>query len=87
MSTFKAGVRGNYKAPAHKNTMVRKNNMDDGDSVGVGSGLSARADFDGDYTGPMYDYEVDPLTGNSTERTEPYTSKSVSKKGYTFEIC
>lgn len=86
MSTFKAGT-GHYMAPKHTNSMNRKNHMDDGDSVGVGSGLSARSDFDGEYHGPMYDYDVDPLTGNATERVEPYTEESVSKKGYTFKIA
>lgn len=86
MSTFKAGS-SKYKAPKHSNSTVRKNHMDDGDAVGVSTGLSARSDFDGEAEGPMYDYEVDPLTGNATERTEPYAEESVSAKGNTFKIC
>ena len=86
MSAFKAG-KSNYNAPSPSNSMVRKNSMEDGDSVGVGSGLSALAGFDSEDEGPMYDYAIDPLTGNAVERPEPYTDKSVSKKGYTFKIC
>ena len=86
MSSFKAG-NSNYKAPGAKNTMVRKNSMEDGDSVGVGTGLSALSDFDSESSGPMIDYEKDPMTGNATERVEPYSSTSASKKGINFEIC
>ncbi len=86
MSKFKAG-KANYKAPDHTNTMVRKNHMDDGDSVGVGSGLSALSGFDSETHGPMYDYEVDPMTGNATERKEPIAKSSVSEKGNTFTFC
>lgn len=87
MSSFKAG-NSNYKAPKHKSTISGgKAHMDDGDSQGVSSGLSALSGFDGEAQGPMIDNEKDSLTGNATERLEPYPSKSVSSKGKTFDIC
>lgn len=85
MSTFKAG-NSNYKAPAHKSSLSEKAHMNDGDSTGVGSGLSALQSFDSEAGGPMCDYEKDSLTGNATERIEPRTSKSVSAKGKSFDL-
>ena len=86
MSSFKAG-NSNYKAPAHKSTLSGgKAHMNDGDSSGVGTGLSALQAFDSEAGGPMCDYEKDSLTGNATERVEPSSGKSVSAKGKSFEI-
>lgn len=86
MSKFKAGS-STFKAPAHKSTRVRGAYMNDGDSVGVQSGLSAQSGFDGESLGPMVDNEQDSLTGNATERQKEVAKQSVSAKGQSFEIC
>lgn len=86
MSSFKAG-NSNYSAPDHSTSTVRKGPMGSGDSAGVQSGLSSLKEFDGESHGPMCDYDVDPMTGNSTERPEPIASESASKFGNNFDIC
>ena len=86
MSSFKAG-KSNYKAPDHKSSTIRKGPMGSGDSAGVESGLSSLAKFDGEAHGPMADYDVDPMTGNATERPEPIYDSSASKFGHSFDIC
>ncbi len=86
MSSFKSG-NSNYNAPEHKATVSDPGSMGEGDSVGVGSGLSALSEFDGEAHGPMADYDVDPMTGNATERPEPIYDSSATKFGKKFRIC
>jgi hypothetical protein len=71
------------------NSTVQPNFMNDGDAVGVQSGLSAEEDFDAQTeVGPTYNYAEDPMTGNFMERPNPYDQdKTVSgKAGHTFMI-
>lgn len=56
------------------------------ESSGVTSGLSERTDFDAQAENGPIDYKVDSLTGNSTERLEPRTGKSVSGKNGSFDL-
>ena len=81
-----AGGVGNYKAPEHKSTTVR-DNYNEKDPSGVAGGLSSREDFDSEEHGPMYDYTVNPLTGNAPERKEPRYSEKATEKGNSFDIC
>jgi hypothetical protein len=84
--SFKSG-NSNYHAPGHKASTIRPAKMDDGDSTGVGSGLSALSGFDSENPlNPDIDYAVDPVSGNSTERVS-LRSKSVKSKGESMEMC
>lgn len=89
---FGAGAAdGGYKAPEHKSSTVRGSYMDDGDSVGVGSGLSALSGFDSESAsvGEKFSEERNPMTGNPLGRpTEnPIESGKVSNKGWKFDLC
>lgn len=80
------GKPGNYNAPEHTTSTVRPSHSET-ESAGVSTGLSARDGFNSEDHGPMYDYSVNPITGNAPERTEPYGSESVTEKGNKFDIC
>jgi hypothetical protein len=75
-----------YSAPAHKSSLDGSN-MNDGDSVGVGSGLSALQGFDSEAQALGILTEQDPANGFSPERiTENPKSTSASKFGKSFDI-
>ena len=82
---------GAYTPPEHKSTTIRSSYMDDGDSVGVSSGLSALAGFDSESAsvGEKFAEDRNPMTGNPTERPyeNPIESGSVSSKGWKFDLC
>ena len=84
-------VCGDYMPPEHKSSTVRGAYMNDGDSVGVGSGLSALSGFDSESyeVGQKMSYERSPMTGNPVERTteNPVESGQVTSKGWTFDLC
>ena len=82
------GYKGEYKAPASKSSTVRGSYMGDGDSAGVGSGLSARSDLDSENLANVkYNNTVDPVNGNPRQVPKPYASTSVTEKGNKMEIC
>lgn len=79
-----------YKAPEHKSSTVRGSYMNDGDSVGVGTGLSSLEGFDSESAGaPDVQGQKSGLTGNTTGRIRrnPTGGGSVSEKGNSFEFC
>ena len=90
-NSFGAGESGGYKAPEHKSSTLRGSFMDDGDSAGVSSGLSALSGFDSEsaYVGEKVSEARNPLTGNPLGRTteNPIESGSVSSKGWKFDLC
>lgn len=70
------------------NDVVQPNYMNDGDKVGIESGLNEQMSFNANTeVGPTYNYAEDPMTGNFQERPNPYDrDKSVTGKGKTFSI-
>ena len=78
---------GEYMAPKHKASTVRGAYMSEGDSVGVGDGLSALSGFTEYLDNVHYNNTVDPVSGNPRQVPKPYTSTSVSEKGHDFNIC
>lgn len=81
------GYKGEYSAPARKSSTVRGAYFSD-DSVGVGDGLSARAEFDSNSLANVkYNNTVNPVNGNVRQVPKPYISSSVTEKGHKMEIC
>ena len=88
MSSNGAGTIGNYKGPAAKSTISGKGPNSSKESAGVGSGLSSYQTFESEMSGPVMDYQRDPMTGNATERImENPKSNSAKKNGNNFDIC
>ena len=82
------GYHGEYMAPKAKASTVRGAYMSEGDSAGVGDGLSARSDLDSENLANVhYNNAVDPVSGNPRQVPKPYSGTSVSEKGHDFEIC
>jgi hypothetical protein len=71
-----------------ENTTIHPNYLNDGDSAGVNSGLTEKAEFNASTeVGPTYNYAEDPMTANRLERPNPYDQdKTVSGKGKSFMI-
>lgn len=87
MSSFKAGINGSFPGASKEVTKSRQGlNIQDSDSAGIATGINKQMSFNGQDVGPMNDYDRNPLTGNATERVEPYTAEKVSSKGVSFEI-
>lgn len=86
--TFKAGEAGGKDQPGAKKTMSYGQGVMRKESAGVEYGLSAREGFDVDSVEPTYDYQVDKMTGNATERRKPTQDDaySVSNKGKSFSV-
>lgn len=86
--TFKAGEPGGKAEPSAKKTMSYGQGVMKKESAGVETGLSARENFDVDSVEPTYDYAVDKMTGNATERRKPTQDDaySVSSKGKSFSV-
>lgn len=83
-----AGTVGNYKAPAHTSSRVRKNTMKDGESTGLSSGLSSLSKFDCDDSGPVINNKVDSMTGNAQQRLPENPRKTTAtSKGNKFDLC
>jgi|19_taG_2_1085344.scaffolds.fasta_scaffold00113_10 hypothetical protein len=68
-----------YSPPGHKSSTIRGAKMDDGDSVGVGTGLSALSGFDSENP-------LSPVVKNKTGRTS-LGKKSVKSKGESMDMC
>ncbi len=86
MST--GSYKGEYSAPKHKASTVRGSYQSDGDSAGVGDGLSAQSGFDSNTLyNVKYNNSVNPVNGNVRQVPKPYVSKSVTEKGQKMEIC
>ena len=87
---FKAGKGGdNRTAPGPMVHLSRPKTDNKATTGGVGlqDGLSAHEKFNSEMDcAPSQDYTKDPLTGNATERPEPYDTKSVSKNGISFDL-
>lgn len=89
-SNFKAGEGGaageaNQSDSDGSKTLIREGKRMD-ESAGLVDGISDHEAFQVSQVEPNYDYERDPLTGNSTERKKLVVEQSVSSKGYTFEL-
>lgn len=56
------------------------------EAAGVESGLSDRETLDVDESEPTYNYEVDSMTGNATERKVGRENETVKGKGKSFEL-
>lgn len=85
----KGGVpAGKQTPPAAKSTVANDTGAKQKLGTGVVDGLSALSGFDSESYGPTYNYAVDPLTGNATERIVDAVEKtSASKNGKSFDIC
>ena len=86
--TFKAGKAGGESEPAAKKTLSYGQGTMRKESAGVEYGLSSRSNLNVDDVEPSYDYAVDKMTGNATERRKPTQDDaySVSEKGKSFSI-
>ena len=89
-SDFKAGLGGKAGEENQSDTDAAKTLIREGkslsESAGLVDGISDHESFQVSQVEPNYDYERDPLTGNSTERKKLVVEKSVSSKGYTFQL-
>jgi len=85
---FAAGTPGGKDEPGEKKTLSYGQGITRKESAGVEFGLSARENMNVDDSEPSYDYKVDSLTGNATERRKPTQDDaySVSGKGKSFSI-
>lgn len=88
MSNWKAGKTGDSPEVGKKATISKSGSgqMPGMDSPGVQSGLSAHSKMNVDENEPSVDFARNPLTGNAQERIKPRGTKSVSKKGKSFQI-
>lgn len=86
--TFKAGKPGGEPKPEAKKTLSYNQGIMRKESAGLPDGISARENFNVDEVEPTYDYAVDGMTGNATERRKPTQDDaySVSGKGKSFSI-
>jgi hypothetical protein len=86
--TFEAGTPGGKDEPGAKKTLSYGQGTMRTESAGVEFGLSARSKLNVDDSEPSYDYTVDKLTGNATERRKPTQDDaySVSSKGKSFSV-
>lgn len=86
--TFEAGTPGGKDEPGPKKTLSYGQGSMRTESAGVEYGLSKRTALNVDDSEPTYDYKVDSLTGNATERRKPTQDDaySVSEKGKSFSI-
>lgn len=85
---FKAGKGGATPEATEKKTLSYNQGVMQKESAGVEYGLSAREGLNVDDSEPTYDYQVDGLTGNATERRAPTQDDaySVSSKGKSFSV-
>lgn len=86
--SFEAGTPGGKDEPGAKKTLSYGQGTMRTESAGVETGLSARSKLNVDDAEPSYDYTVDKLTGNATERRKPTQDDaySVSSKGKSFSV-
>lgn len=80
------GAGGAYTPPAHTTSTVQKS-YSETEKAGLVDGVSALEKTDTEDHGPMYDYTLDPISGNAPERPEPYAADKVSSKGNSFDVC
>lgn len=88
MSSFKAG-KGAAKPFASKEATISRGGPGKSETEGSGVqyGLSSyEANMDTQQNEPVVDTEVDPMTGNPTERIKPRGWDKVSAKGKPFWI-
>lgn len=86
--SFSAGSPGGDTEPGAKKTLSYGQGSMRTESAGVEYGLSKRASLNVDDSEPSYDYKVDSLTGNATERRKPTQDDAytVSEKGKSFSV-
>jgi len=86
--SFSAGKPGGDDEPGAKKTLSYGQGSMRTESAGVEYGLSKRSSMNVDDSEPSYDYKVDSLTGNATERRKPTQDDAytVSEKGKSFSV-
>ena len=86
--SFSAGKPGGDDEPSAKKSMSYGQGSMRTESAGVEYGLSKRSSMNVDDSEPSYDYKVDSLTGNATERRKPTQDDAytVSEKGKSFSV-
>jgi hypothetical protein len=81
-------IAGSTPAGTVKSTIANDTGARSNTSAGLADGLASLQGFDSENFGPSYNYNVDPLTGNATERVVEAVQKTSAKKnGKSFDIC
>jgi hypothetical protein len=74
--------------PAAEKTLSNNSGATNREKAGLATGLTDCSPFDSENWGPTFNYEVNPITGNSAGDIQDNPEvRKVSEKGQTFVIC